>query len=256
MDIAISGIIIAVALLLVPILIIYYFKIPIVEQAATTVARVAIQLTLVAAYIFYLYEWNSVWVNLLWLLLVGGVVTYSLTVRCGLKKLPMLIPTGTGVLVAAFVVGMVVLWPVMRLHNPFETRFFLPVMAMLLAHIYKVCSRGLTHYYQTANDHQQQFYFLMGNGASRTEAISPFIREAFQKAFTPELSSLSMLGVVTLPLLLTALLLGGCTPLQAAKLVVVMLCATLCASSLAMIITVFVSNRFLFDKHNRMKSVK
>ncbi|MBO4827080.1 MAG: ABC transporter permease [Prevotella sp.] len=255
MDITISGVIIAIALLLVPIAIILRFKIPIAEQAMTTVVRVAIQLTLVCAYIFYLYEWNSTWVNLLWLVLMGGATAYALTARSKLKLMPMLIPVVTGVLVAAFVVGMIVLWPVMRLGNPFETRFFLPIMAMLLASILDVCAVGLRHYYHTANERQQQYYYMLGNSATRTEAITPFLREAFVKAFTPQLANLSMLGMITLPLLLTSLLLGGWQPLQAVKMVLVIICATLAASSLALLITLFVSNTYLFDKHNRMKNV-
>lgn len=255
MDIPISGIIIAVALLLVPILIIVRFKIPIAEQAMTAVVRVAIQLTLITAYIFYLYEWNSPWANLLWLVAMAAVTTYALTTRSGLRKMPMLIPVGVGVLVSALVVGLLVLWPVMHLSHPFETRFFLPVMAMLLAAMLSTNVAGLRVYYHTAHDQQEQYYYLLGNGASRTEALTPFIREAFVQTFKPQLATLSALGVVTLPLLLTALLLGGCSPLEAAKLVLVITCATLCASSLALLITLFVSNHFLIDKHNRLKNV-
>ena len=255
MDISVSGIIIAVALLLVPIFIIYRFKVPIAEPAIMAVVRVAIQLTLIAAYIFYLYEWNSPWVNLVWLLIMAAVTTYSLTTRSGLKLMPMLIPVGTGVLVSVLLVGLTVLWPIMQLDNPFATRFFLPVMAMLLANMLSVNVAGLRTYYQTARQQQQQYYFMLGNGATRTEAITPFIREAFSQAMKPQLATLSMMGVVTLPLLLTALLLGGCTPLQAVKLVIVITCATLAASSLALLITIFVSNHFLLDKHGRMNDV-
>ena len=88
----------------------------------------------------------------------------------------------------------------------------------------------------------------VGDGVTRNT-------EAFSQAMKPQLATLSMMGVVTLPLLLTALLLGGCTPLQAVKLVIVITCATLAASSLALLITIFVSNHFLLDKHGRMNDV-
>ena len=43
---------------------------------------------------------------------------------------------------------------------------------------------GLNTYYAGLRREQQLYYFLLGNGATRNEAIAPFVRQALIKAFS------------------------------------------------------------------------
>ena len=58
---------------------------------------------------------------------------------------------------------------------------------------------GLNTYYAGLRREQQLYYFLLGNGATRNEAIAPFVRQALIKAFSPGIANMAVTGLVALP---------------------------------------------------------
>ena len=55
---------------------------------------------------------------------------------------------------------------------------------------------GLNTYYAGLRREQQLYYFLLGNGATRNEAIAPFVRQALIKAFSPGIANMAVTGLV------------------------------------------------------------
>ena len=71
---------------------------------------------------------------------------------------------------------------------------------------------GLNTYYAGLRREQQLYYFLLGNGATRNEAIAPFVRQALIKAFSPGIANMAVTGLVALPGTMIGQILGGSSP--------------------------------------------
>jgi putative ABC transport system permease protein len=89
-------------------------------------------------------------------------------------------------------------------------------------------------------------------GATRREAIRPFVREACKAAFGPQLATVSTMGLVSLPGMMTGQILGGSSPAVAIKYQLMIMVAIFLTSSLSSFLAVMVSTRKSFDHYGRL----
>lgn len=98
---------------------------------------------------------------------------------------------------------------------------------------------GLNTYYAGLRREQQLYYFLLGNGATRNEAIAPFVRQALIKAFSPGIANMAVTGLVALPGTMIGQILGGSSPHVAIKYQIMIVVITVVASMLSLMMTIF-----------------
>ena len=97
---------------------------------------------------------------------------------------------------------------------------------------------GLNTYYAGLKREQQLYYYLLGNGATRSEAIAPFIRQALIKAFSPGIANMAVTGLVALPGTMIGQILGGSSPHVAIKYQIMIVVITVASSMLSLMITI------------------
>ena len=164
-------------------------------------------------------------------------------------------PIAVGLGVGALVVCMYALFVVLRLSNPFDARYFIPVMGILLGNMLGVNVLSLSTYYQGLQRARQLYFYLLGNGATRLEALTPFIRQAIEKSFMPCIANMAVMGLVSFPGTMIGQILGGATPDTAVRYQILISCITFCAPMVSLIVTLYLAHRFSFDKHGRLLNV-
>lgn len=208
---------------------------------------VAVLVVLTCCYV-YLFQWDSAWLNVVWIVLSGGVATLRYCRRRWL-----LVPVFVGMLVALFPVGLLTLLLVGPAGSVFEAWLFVPVMTLLQAECLFVSRRGLTSYVLNRREHGSLNEYLLGNGAKDVQALKPFIAAAVRRAYAPVLSQLLLVGVVFVPSLLLGLLIGGVEPVQAALFVLMLTMAGLCCSLLSLLASVFIYVKLKQDSTDFVK---
>lgn len=113
---------------------------------------------------------------------------------------------------------------------------------------------GLNTYYAGLRREQQLYYFLLGNGATRNEAIAPFVRQALIKAFSGHCQYGSN-RLVALPGTMIGQILGGSSPHVAIKYQIMIVVITVVASMLSLMMTIFLASRKSFDSYGRLLRV-
>lgn len=254
----ISYISLAVGLLLMalPIYVFYRFGAHLVRSTLVATLRMVVQLLLIGLYLGYLFEWNNPWINMLWVLVMVAVASVAATGRTRLRWRPFIVPLSAGFVGAAFVVGMYFLMLVLRLHHPFDARYFIPIMGLLLGNMLSVTVIALTTYYDGLQREWQMYEYLLGNGASHLEAVTPFIRKAMEKAFAPCIANMAVMGVVSLPGTMIGQILGGSDPGVAVKYQMMIVVITFVAPMLSLCITLWMADKKSFDCHGRLKPVR
>jgi len=114
--------------------------------------------------------------------------------------------------------------------------YILLMMALLLQKAYKAWRRGRKTYVNDRAKHDSLREYLLGNGATRREAMRPFVRHAVERAFKPLLVQWRLLAVLTVFALLCGLLPGNLTVAMSLFLLVVMIAATLSGILLALLV--------------------
>ena len=237
MNITIVRMLIGILLLVVPALILFRFDRRFLRQSASVLGRLTVTLLVLAGCLYYIFQWDMAWVNILWVLLSSGVAT---AVYC--RKRWQSVPIYISMTVVTFIMGIVVLL-LMDVPHLFGASCFLPVMTMLQAEALFVCRRGITTYVLERRTHKELFEYLRGNGAHQLEALRPFLTKAITRAFTPVLQQLLLVGLVFVPSLLCGMLLCGIQPLQAIAFLVLMTAAALSSTMLILVLSIYIYTR-------------
>ena len=237
MNITIVRMLIGILLLMIPALILFRFDRRFLRQSASVLGRLTVTLLVVAGCLYYIFQWDMAWVNILWVLLSSGVAT---AVYC--RKRWQSVPIYISMTVVTFIMGIVVLL-LMDVPHLFGASCFLPVMTMLQAEALFVCRRGITTYVLERRTHKELFEYLRGNGAHQLEALRPFLTKAITRAFTPVLQQLLLVGLVFVPSLLCGMLLCGIQPLQAIAFLVLMTAAALSSTMLILVLSIYIYTR-------------
>ena len=253
----ISWLSMAVGLLLmgIPLYAFRRFGVKLLNSTVVATVRMVIQLFLIGLYLKYLFIWNNAWINLLWVVVMVIVASFTATNRTHLRKRDFLVPVACGFFCSALVVGMYFLVFVLRLSHPFDARYFIPIMGILMGNILGVSVIALNNYYDGLRREHQLYQYLLGNGASHLEAITPFVRKSVEKSFAPSVANMAVMGLVSLPGTMIGQLLGGSLPGIAIKYQIMIIIITFTASMLALGITLYLADRRSFDRYGMLREV-
>jgi putative ABC transport system permease protein len=92
-----------------------------------------------------------------------------------------------------------------------------------------------------------------GSGATRIEAVLPFLRESFKRAVIPTITTLGTMGLVSLPGMMTGQLLAGSFPVVVIKYQIAIMVAIVTAGALSLFLTLLLTTRYLFDERDNIR---
>lgn len=254
-DISYFSLFIGLLLLLIPIYYIWRFETKLLKATCVGAIRMVIQMLFIGVYLRYLFEWNNPWVNLLWVFIMVYIASETAVTRTRVCRRVLLVPIIIGYVVASVLIGFYFLGIVLKLNNVFSAQYFIPIMGILLGNMLTVNIIAIEAFYTSLQREQNLYYFLLGNGASRNEALQPFIRQAIVKSFSPNIANMAVMGLVSLPGTMIGQILGGSTPNVAIKYQIMIVVITMSASMISLMISIRLSSKRAFDGYGRMKQV-
>ena len=248
-DIDYGGLGIGLLLLLIPVYFLWRFKTNLVKPIIIGALRMIVQLFFIGIYLRFLFQWNNPVINFLWVLIMVLVASETTVTRTYLKKQIFFMPIALGSLISAVVVGLYFLTFVLCLDNIFSAQYFIPVFGIIMGNMLGVNIIGLNTFYSKLQREQQQYYYLLGNGATHSEAVAPFVKDTLIKAFTPSIANMAVTGLVALPGTMVGQILGGTQPNIAIKYQIMIVVMTNVACMLSLMITIILSARKSFDEY-------
>lgn len=240
-------------LLLIPAFFLAYFKTGLVKSTLIAAARMIVQLFLIGFYLGYLFEWNNIWINLTWIIVMSGVASYTVLKRTQLPFKQLFIPVSGALLCSIFTIDFYFLGWVVQPEQLFETRYFIPISGMILGNMLSANVIALNSFYGSIRRDELLFRYRLGNGATQHEACIPFIREALKQSFSPTIASMSVMGLIALPGTMTGQILGGSAPDVAIKYQIMIMITIFASSLISVLITLWVFYRRAFDKFGNRK---
>lgn len=254
-DISYFSLLIGLLLLLIPIWFLYKYKTGLVRSTCIATVRMVVQLFFIGFYLKYLFLWNNVWLNFLWMMIMVVAASETTLTRTHIKKRVLLLPVMTGFLAGSLLVGIYFLGLVLHLEHLYETRYFIPIFGILMGNALSSNVIGLNAYFTALLRERQLYDYLLGNGATSAEARRPFVREALVKAFTPCIANMAVMGLVALPGTMIGQILGGSAPNTAIKYQMMIIVITFTASAISLMITLRLSSKKVFDSYGRIQDI-
>ena len=254
-DLSFLALCLGMALMLIRLLCLRVLRTGLLRPAIVATARMTVQLMLIGVYLKYLFELDRAWVNVLWMAIMAIVASFSAVSRTPLRRSVLLLPVFVGFLSTALAVSLYFLAVVLQVEDVFAARLLIPVSGVLFGNMLTVNIMAVNVFYGDLRREHQLYYYLLAHGATRFEAVLPFLREAVVKALSPCLANMAVLGIVSFPGTMVGQILGGASPQVAIRYQLMISVITVVASMLSLIVTIGLSVRSSFDQYGVLKQV-
>ncbi|HZX70218.1 MAG TPA: iron export ABC transporter permease subunit FetB [Rhodanobacter sp.] len=153
---------------------------------------------------------------------------------------------------AAFVITGAALAGIINVHPWFAPQFAIPLLGMVLGNLLTGISLALDRFMQGVARESGVIEADLALGATRWEAARPLISEALRTGMIPTINAMMVMGVVSLPGMMTGQMLAGAAPAAAVRYQIVimfMIAATTALGTLAVILLAF---RTLFNRRHQL----
>lgn len=247
-DISIKDLLLSFIILIIPLAFLYYYKTGLIKSTLIAVVRMVVQLSLVAVYLEWVFELNNAWLNILWVLIMIVVGITTTISRASLNWKSFLFPLFITSLTTLLIVDAFFLGFVIRLDYIFDTQYFIPITGMILGNALNHNIVGMRSYFKELNEKSDLFHFLLTNtGNNLRLSIRPFIAEALKQGINPMIANMSVMGLISLPGMMTGQLLGGSSPAIAIKYQIMIMLAIFTGCTLNLFLSIIASNKVIFD---------
>ncbi|WCE28546.1 ABC transporter permease [Vibrio sp. SCSIO 43137] len=241
-------------LLVVPLAINVFYKLELAKEMCTAIVRMVVQLTLVGLYLEYLFQLNSLTLNLLWLLVMLLVGSSAITSKARLENRYLLFPVASGLFIGLSPVLLILCFYVISPEPWYQAQYLIPVSGMLLGNSLSGNIVALQNFYGAFELRKGEYEAAISLGAKPSYACNPFVRAAMQKALAPILASMTTTGLVTLPGMMTGQILGGASPMLAIKYQLIILVAIFVMMSVSLTISLQLSIKYTINESGRVKA--
>ena len=153
---------------------------------------------------------------------------------------------------AAFLVTGIALAGIINVHPWFAPQYAIPLLGMVLGNLLTGVSLALDRFMHAVARESDVIESDLALGATRWEAARPRIADALRTGMIPTINAMMVMGVVSLPGMMTGQMLAGASPTAAVRYQIVimfMIAATTALGTLAVMLLAF---RALFNTQHQL----
>lgn len=136
----------------------------------------------------------------------------------------------------------------------FRAQYVIPLLGMVLGNSLTGISLALDHLLETLDRDRDRIEVELALGATRWEAARAPLAEAVRRGMIPIINSMSVVGLVSLPGMMTGQILAGEDPANAVRYQIVVMFMLAASTSLGCIVIALLSYQRLFDAAHRLRT--
>jgi len=253
-DISVLGLLFCLLLLALPLALEVKLRPGIFRQTLLAAARMVAQLGLVGLFLEYVFESDLAWLTGLWLvaMVMFAAFTVARSSKLRVRKFypPLLASLAATLLFVLFYFN----GAVMHLGDLLEAKYAIAIGGMLLGNSLRGCIIGISNFYGGIRAEEGVYRYNLALGATRFEALAPFLRQAFTAALMPTVATMSTLGIVFLPGMMTGQIIGGSGPLLAIKYQIAIMLAIYACIILSVSLSLWLTVKHAFDEYGLLRT--
>ena len=253
MDISIYALLAGFLLFIIPFTISRIFHLHIEKSLIKAAFRMTIQLFLIALFLKYLFLWNNPILNILWLLFMVLIAVFSIIKNSNLNYTVFLIPLFLSFIITLSIVLMYFNRIIVGLDNVFEAKYLIIIGGVLLGNSLRGNIVGISSFYKDIRRDEERYLYALSLGAGIYEATKPYLKNALLLALRPSIATMTTMGIVSLPGMMTGQIIGGSSPLIAIKYQIAIMIAIFSAVSLTITLTILFTIKKSFNDYGILK---
>ncbi|WP_028231044.1 ABC transporter permease [Paraburkholderia mimosarum] len=152
---------------------------------------------------------------------------------------------------SSWVVSAIALFVVIRIHPWYSPHYAIPILGMILGNTLTGVSLGVERMTEELTSRRDRIEMALALGATRWEAVQEPARQAVRAGMIPTLNQMAVVGIVSLPGMMTGQVLAGQSPVQAVRYQIVIMFLIAASSALGTVGAVLLAWRRLFSAEHR-----
>ncbi|MGY6529233.1 MAG: ABC transporter permease [Cyanobacterium sp.] len=243
----------AVLLILINIILSFALKLGLEKSLLTASVRMVIQLLLIGYVLEWLFNLSNPWVVMAIALLMAGIAGVSAVNRTSRRFPSIYWRSLISVLVSSFLITNLSVAGIIRVEPWYDPQYLIPLLGMILGNTLTGISLGLDRFMDNLVKNRHHVETLLSLGATRWEATHQQVTSAITTGMIPIINSMMVMGVVSLPGMMTGQILAGASPLSAVRYQIVITFAIASASALGTLGVVLLSWITLTTPNHQLK---
>jgi len=244
----------AYLLLLFPLGLMLWFRVELLGRTLTAAIRMTVQLIFVGLYLKVIFELNLVWLNLAWLAAMVLVADLSVAGACDLRLRRIALPLFTALLAGTTVPLLIFTGLILQRPNLMDAQYAIPIAGMILGNCLRADIVGIRTFYDSIRSGEKPFLAALANGASLGEAVGPYLRKAFHASLAPSVATMTTMGLVSLPGMMTGTILAGASPVTAIKYQIAIMVAIFSGTAITVAMGIGLTIKTAFTTHGPLKA--
>ncbi|RUL84018.1 ABC transporter permease [Tautonia sociabilis] len=213
--------------------------------------RTVVQLLLVGLVLEWVFRFSR-WYVVLGLLAVMTVVAGLAAIqRVGFRYPGMWLSSVVSVWASSWLMGAAAVFAIVPVEPWYAPQYAIPLLGMILGNALSGISLGLDRLGEELIGRRPQVEAMLALGATRWEAARQPIRQAVRTGMIPIINAMMVVGIVSLPGMMTGQLLAGVAPIEAVKYQIVILFLIASGTALGTVGVVLLSYRRLFNSDHQ-----
>lgn len=220
------------------------------RQLLLAAACTVVQLLLVGLVLEWVFEVDR-WYVVLGLMLVMTLVAGCAAIqRVSFRYPGIVLSSLVSVWASSWFVTSLALFAVVPVRPWYTPRYSIPLLGMILGNTLSGISLGLDRLGVELTSKRSEVETLLALGGTRWEAARGPVRQAIRTAMVPLINAMMVVGIVSLPGMMTGQIMAGASPLKAVKYQIVIMFLIASGTALGAVGVVLLSFRRLFnDRH-------
>ncbi|WP_414571538.1 ABC transporter permease [Nostoc sp. CCY 9925] len=152
----------------------------------------------------------------------------------------------------SFLVTGIVVSGILRVKPWYEPQYLIPFLGMVLGNALTGTSLSLDRFMEDLTNRRGEIEALLSLGATRWEAAHQTIKEASRTGMIPTINSMMVMGLVSLPGMMTGQILAGANPTDAIRYQIVIIFAQASGTAIAIIGVIILAFFALFNRNHQL----
>jgi putative ABC transport system permease protein len=187
------------------------------QKLAVAVVRCATQLSLLGFILVPIFVSNTWWLTVIYTMFMLLVAAAEAVSRPAHAYDGMLFEVLVAMGIACSVTITFGLAAIVRVTPWYDAQYLIPMLGMLLGNSCSSVAVGLSAVLEELSSGKEKVEALLVLGATRVEATRDVVVRAIRLSLTPLLNSMNVVGIVSIPGMMTGQILGGSDPAVAAR---------------------------------------
>ena len=243
-----ADIALASSLIIIVLVVSWFLRLRLTKTLVIAAVRTVIQLSfigLILAWIFAREQWYEVLIILTIMTLIAGSAAKN-RVKRTYKGL--LIDTLIAVSTSAVLVTVIAISLILQVQPWYTPQFIIPILGLILGNSLTAISLTSNQLIENLHGQQGRIEMMLSLSAKPFEAVHEQIRAAIINGMTPTLNSMLVVGIVSLPGMMTGQILAGADPTQAVRYQIVTMFLICVSSTLGCTISALLIYQRFFNK--------